>query len=270
VAGDPDQKRNALLKPNARTLRANMNIIVHTLCYNEERLLPFFLDHYSVFASKIVVWDNYSSDRSIDIAHQHKRTKVEVNRFSTDNEFREDINVYIKNNCWKQDRADWVVVCDVDEFLYAANLRAFLQGRRHVHVFKPRGYNMVSEQFPDYGRPLTEQVKFGAVAENYSKTVLFNPGALTEIGFGPGSHTSSPHRNGIVMSYDARNFGDDLKLLHYKNISFDYRFKKNAEYAARVGPISRQQNWSFHLGYDEEKQRAEFDALLNSATQVLP
>jgi hypothetical protein len=248
-----------------------MHIAVHTVCYNEEKLLPFFLDYYARFASKITIWDNFSTDATEALARNHGKTNVEIRKFDTNNEFREDVHIYIKNNCWKGDKADWVIVCDVDEFLYAADLPAFLAQRDEFHVFKPVGYNMVSEKFPEYGPLLiTEQLKWGVSAENYSKMVLFNPKVTKEIDYGAGAHTAKPRGDSPISLYDARKFNEDLKLLHYKNISFEYRYGKNKEYAPRVGPISKQFNWNVHFSQDEESQRADFDRLLKDAKRILP
>jgi glycosyltransferase involved in cell wall biosynthesis len=248
-----------------------MDITVYALCYNEEELLPFFLDYYSRFALKIVIWDNYSTDATEAIANSYKKTKVEIHKFNTNNEFREDINVYIKNHCWKGDKADLVIVCDVDEFLYAVDIPDFLARRQEFHVFKPVGYNMVSENFPEYGPLLiTEQIKSGVMAENYSKVVLFNPKMVTEIDYGIGAHIARPRGTSIMRPYDARDFNEELKLLHYKNISFEYRQRKNWEYAPRVGAISKKSNWNYHFSYDEQTQRAEFDSLLRDAKKILP
>ncbi len=248
-----------------------MDITVHTLCYNEEQLLPFFLDYYSRFASKIVIWDNLSTDATEAIATSYKKTKVEIRKFNTNNEFREDINIYIKNNCWKGDKADWVIVCDADEFLYPLDIPGFVARRSDFHVFRPAGYNMVSERFPEHGPLLiTDQIKSGVKADNYSKTVLFNPKMVKEIDYSVGAHTARPRGDSTLALYDARHFDDELKLLHYKNISFAYRQMKNKGYAARVGPISKQFNWNYHFSFDERTQRAEFDVLLRDATKILP
>ena len=247
-----------------------MKIVVHAVCFNEEKLLPFFLDYYARFASRIVIWDNFSTDLSEQIATSHIGTHVEVRKFDTGNEFREDVNVLIKNNCWKNDDADWAIVCDVDEFLYVPDLPAFLAKRQGFNIFRPVGYNMVSAHFPVRGTQITEQIQCGVLSENYSKMVLFKPAGLAEMNFGPGSHKANPVGNPHASIYDARHFNADLKLLHYKNVSFDYRYRKNLEYAQRVGAISKQNNWNFHFARDEQQQRAEFDELLKHAKKVLP
>ncbi len=100
-----------------------MIVHVHVLCWNEEVLIPYFLDHYS-FADKIILYDHESDDNSLDLLSDN----VEVKTYSTGGEIRDDIWIDIKNNCWKTSRgeADFVIVCDMDEFLYHPNMRDFL------------------------------------------------------------------------------------------------------------------------------------------------
>ena len=50
-----------------------MKVKVYSICYNEEYMLPFFLQHYS-FAD-IVVYDNESTDNSLEIM---KNIEVEI------------------------------------------------------------------------------------------------------------------------------------------------------------------------------------------------
>ena len=45
-----------------------MKLSVYTVCYNEQQLLPFFLRHYTQWASRIVIWDNCSTDASLAVA----------------------------------------------------------------------------------------------------------------------------------------------------------------------------------------------------------
>ena len=248
-----------------------MRLVVNTVCFNEERLLPFFLDYYARWASRIVVWDNFSTDATVEVARAFNATEVVVKQFATDNEFREDVNRQIKNTCWQDEDADWVIVCDVDEFLYADDFEKFLTKRRkEFAIFRPLGYNMVSTVFPDPSMGLiTEQIKLGARDDNYSKLVLFDPARIAETNYSVGAHRAQPICKGRTALFDARNFSGELKLLHYKNISFEYRLAKNREYATRVGAISKKFNWNFHFGYDEAKQREEFDTLLRSAQPVI-
>ena len=100
----------------------NFKIHLYSICYNEQVMLPHFIDHYSSFCDKLFIYDNFSTDLSSDICKNN--AKVEFLNFETGGEIRDDIYLTIKNNVWKRSRgeADFVIVCDVDEFLYHDNL----------------------------------------------------------------------------------------------------------------------------------------------------
>lgn len=148
----------------------------------------------------------------------------------------------IRNNCWKKDASDLSIVCDVDEFLWAPNLISLLERCKQYDAFQPVGFDMISTEFPlDYQHDLTDLVKSGRYAPSHSKMVIFNPRNIADMNFGPGSHYAnpvgrSPSQN--LKIYTASDSPDDLKLLHYKNLGFDYRFNRHSELSARLGGVN--------------------------------
>ena len=99
-------------------------IHAHILAWNEEKILPFTLDHYSQFCEKIFIYDNMSTDSSDEI--YKKYLNVEVIKWESGNEFNDFYNAKIKSEEYKKrsrdQGVDWVIVCDCDEFLYHENL----------------------------------------------------------------------------------------------------------------------------------------------------
>jgi len=249
-----------------------MNITVHTVCFNEALMLPHFLNYYSKIAEKIYIYDNYSTDDSVQIASDHPNTIV--TRFDSGGEHSELTLMNLRNNCWKNDQSDYSIVCDMDEFLYHPSLLEFLQTNiSKFSAFKPIGYEMVSEYFPDnYKSLITEQVKRGCESIFYSKMILFKPTECAEINFGPGSHTADPKaKNSIdqVKVYSATNSADDLKLLHYKNLGFEYRRNRHNMYAARLGEDFRNHRFGFHYTLDLATQEQEFNEIKNASTSII-
>ena len=55
-----------------------MKITLYTICYNEQEMLPYFLNHYSKMVDKIVVYDNYSTDNSRQILESFKDCEIEI------------------------------------------------------------------------------------------------------------------------------------------------------------------------------------------------
>ena len=50
-----------------------MKIHAHILSWNEEKILPYTLDHYSNICEKIFVYDNMSNDSSDDIYKKYPK-----------------------------------------------------------------------------------------------------------------------------------------------------------------------------------------------------
>ena len=51
-----------------------MRITTITVCYNEEKILPFFLDYYSSFCDEIIIFDGNSTDNTVSIIQSYART----------------------------------------------------------------------------------------------------------------------------------------------------------------------------------------------------
>src|SRR6516162_8113834 len=160
-----------------------MIIHVHSIVHNEERLLPFFLDHYRC-AEKIFLYDNESNDRTVEIA---EGSGAVVEPHPTGGYCRELANLHLKNNAWKlrSQQADWVVVCDADEFIFHPSLLEYLMAckSRGVTIPRPVGYDMVSEAFPISGQPIIKQVRRGKFFKNFSKPAIFDPKKIVEMNY---------------------------------------------------------------------------------------
>lgn len=245
-----------------------MNIEVYTICYNESKFINLFLNYYAQFASKIIIYDNYSTDDTCDKINRFNICPTEIIKYDTGNQIRDDIYLEIKNNCWKNSKADYVIVCDVDEILYHQDLLNFLKNNK-FNVFKPMGFNMVSDFFPSEENQIINQVKTGVFDVKFSKCILFKPNELNEINFGPGCHKCFPTAKSELKLYDSLEDDRQLKLLHYKNISFQYRMEKNKAFAQRLSDFNRLHNMGFHYLWDNDEQYAEYLKLWNHRKQII-
>lgn len=240
--------------------------IIHyyTVCWNEEDMLPFVFDYYDSFVDHYYVYDNGSSDSTIQILK--KRNNVTILPFETNNEFNELVNQKIKNNCWKQSRgkADWVIVCDVDEFIYhPEGIVNLLQKNKNKTIFKPQGYEMCSEKFPQKTKPLLQQVRYGYKSSWYNKLVIFNPYKIIEIDYEPGSHSANP--KGIVNYCN----DSDFKLLHFKKLSVDYLIKRYTTLKLRYNKENSKKGMGNHYQHDIEKIKEDFKQELQKTEKVL-
>lgn len=168
-------------------MSSHPSIEVHALCWNESQLLPLFLSHYSELAEKIVVWDNCSDDGSDELVRGCP--KAELRKFDTGQFASEDRGLEIKNQGWKGTKADWVVICDLDELVYHPQLADYLL-HSDADVLRCDGFNVTGPRLPR--RPdLAQPIWKGQYNPWYSKPILFRP-AIGEIRFAPGSHGADP------------------------------------------------------------------------------
>lgn len=195
-----------------------MIIHAHILAFNEEKILPFTLDYYSNICEKIYIYDNMSTDSSDEIYKRYP--KVTVIKWNSNNEINEKNYLNIKNNGYKlsrEDNADWVIVCDTDEFLYHPRLLEKLEYYKNEGITVPKidGHDMVSESFPEYdGEFITEKIKTGSeVYPPFCKNIVFNPKIDAKFGIGGHSFQS----NNTINSSSS-----ELKLLHYKFLGVEY------------------------------------------------
>lgn len=222
---------------------------VYTFCFNEALMMPYFLQHYLPIADKITIYDNCSSDNSIDIAKQHE--KVNIIRFDTNNELRDDIHTDIRNTCWLDCEEDLAIVCDLDEFLYHPNLPRFLKrfAAKKYTVAKPIAYDMFSYNLPTTKGQIYDEIKIGTRQPFYDKPILFSPKHIENMNFYPGGHHVLPEGQVKLYQNDLA-----LKLLHFKFLSVDYVVSRRRLGESRRSEINRKNNWGFEY---EKKYEAE-------------
>lgn len=240
-----------------------MKIVAYTLCWNEERILPFYLRHYEKFCDTIIIYDNKSHDSSVKLARQHP--KVEVREYGNV-EIDERMYLEIKNKAYQEQRgkADFVIVGDMDEFLYAPDIVALLEkaSRQGSAIICTDGYEMVNDGFPkDDGRQIWEIVDRGVQADAFSKRVCFSP--EIDINFSAGCHHCYPRgKNLRVSSLHAA-------LLHYKWMGIDYVAKKYAAYRKRLSGYNRVMEFGGEYDWGMEEIEKRYKFLNESAGKVI-
>jgi len=233
-----------------------MKIETFTVCYNEEKLLPYFLKHYLQYGS-VTIFDNQSTDRSRDIAREAGAIIFE---FDSGNQFREDILTHIRNSCWKESKADWVIVTDVDELLYHNNL-VWALSKSMGTVLLPRMFNMYSESFPTTKGQIYEEVNMGV--EFRSKLCIFRPDSITEMNYDAGCHFARPEGNFIL------NVKTDIINLHFKNLSTEYAINRNKELCARQSEENNLNNWNWHTAESAEETIRKYNEIKPFLMKIL-
>ena len=227
-----------------------MIIDVFAIAWNEERQLDQFLDWYS-FADKITILDNHSTDNTATIAKTRGCEVVEWGGNKQDNREMRDI----KEKCWKGSKADWVIVCDIDEYLYHPEFTTILEQTKAT-VVRSEGYQMVSET-----HELNKDIKFGARERLVYKCICFRPNRITRMNWGYGCHNCSPWGQVEYLK-------DSIKLLHFHYNGREALQKRYEEYRTRIGDWDLEHGAGIHYMFDEKKFNEIFDMYLNRKEKV--
>jgi glycosyltransferase involved in cell wall biosynthesis len=208
-----------------------MTTDVYTICWNESFLLPHFFAHYGKFARRIVVYDNGSDDGSQEIV---RRLGGVLRTYNTRDQQDNEAMRHLKNNCWKESEADWVVVCDMDEFLQGHHrLAAFNPRECPAPVFLCEAWQIVTESPPTDFTTATRGVRL----PHFDKCLCFPP-TLKAINYNHGCHKAEPTGDHIVSGI--------LRLYHYNFLSEDYVVQRWKRYVPRMSQSDRDNHWGEH------------------------
>jgi glycosyltransferase involved in cell wall biosynthesis len=243
---------------------APMRIDLYASCWNEERIIPFFLRHYEPIVDRIVIFDDGSTDRSRELLTASP--KVEVRQLK-----QGDSSILMQmeelNHCWKESRgrADWVFICDMDEQIYHhRDLRVYLEECKNagVTILNPVGVDMVSVDFPPRNSILTETVRLCVRTFLQDKLAVFDPSAVDEINYTPGRHVAKPI--GRMVFPEKRV----VKLLHYKHLGLDYVQQRAKELEGRKTDFDRVRGWGLHDQRPPDEIRIHFEKMLKEAMDI--
>lgn len=212
-----------------------MKVRVVTPIKDEEILLPIFLKHYSRFCDSIVLCDNGSTDRTLDIAKSN--AKVEIRSFESPG--------FDTHAVWKvlgdvktesEGVFDWCLFPDCDEFLVAKNAgceREIFE-KSKAEVLRPTGYNLVGmpgEAPFDPKIDILKQRRHGYFSAVYSKPIVSRPQARYT--WGAGRHAI---QSGTVVLENC----PDLLLVHADTIDFDFWLRRKMR---PISDVDRSRKW---------------------------
>lgn len=203
-----------------------VKIYVYTFCYNNSAIIPFVIDYWKKYATKVIVYDNNSTDNSVELLKAYNW--IEVRSYNTNNVY--DINRIneIKTVCYKEctGEADLCMVCDIDEVLayYDGMMDDIFNRMSDYDVFKAVQYDIVKETFPNYVPDCLAQNYEGTAfvkSPNANKIALFKPEVNIEF-----THNSYFIHSGVNS--------DNIKTLHIKIFGHNYLIYNEAVLEARL------------------------------------
>ena len=229
-------------------------------------MLNFFFKHYDDIVDRYVVFDDGSNDQTLDILKKHPKVDLRKKRDLSKTEDREREGTIFQNNFWKESRdsANWVLVVDVDEHLFHEDLRGYLLNCAHqgVTVVPAIGFEMVDEKYPTGTCRLCDVIKHGAPSLLYSKPSIFSPKSIKDMHFTYGRHSASPEGH-IVLPQN-----DEVLLMHYKHIDFDFVMRRHGEFALRQSAKDLERGHGIHYTWNAVELRKAWDDIASRAIDV--
>ena len=243
-----------------------MSVHLYASCWNEEQIVPFFLRHYEPLVDRIFVYDDDSTDRTVELLRAS--SKVEVRRLLRGAESYLVAHLALFESCWRESRgqADWVCLTDLDEFVYHPEWSSYLDEQKElgVTVIQALGFDMISESFPEATADLATTLTHGVRNIQMDKTPLFDPTAIEQMNHTVGRHRCAPvGRVKLPQSYR-------MQLRHYKALGLDYVVARSHALASRFSSEDLGRGWGLHNVRDEDTIRAQFQEQLSAAHFVPP
>lgn len=213
-----------------------MSVWLYCICRDEQRILPYFLRHYTTFVDKLIFYDDGSVDGTPDLIRDCP--KADLRKWPFPQGLMDDHFLDFANEQWKEARghAYWVIWVDVDEFLYHPRILDVLDGYAKDGVELPLidGYTMISHSFPTTQGQIYDEIRTGVPDNRWCKPAIFHGHIQWTVGrHGINDRGFNPKRSAV----------SDIKLLHYRCLGLDYLKQRHARNWSRVPERCRQANY---------------------------
>lgn len=243
-----------------------MRITVISRWFNEAALAPYFLNHYSQFADKIIIYlDTATTDNSAEIILRY--AKAEIKPCTSPGGLNDRYLVELFNGIASKIDADWVISADADEYIFpkdGGDVHKALtdSGGNLIYAHFWQVYRHIDDGELDPNLPTIWQRRHGnpnrteGVNGLYRKPIIFKP--EIKIKWLPGQHHYQPNRKIAVSKTDFDGAHWNLADL---DIAIERRIKGRRE---RFSEENKAHGWGsrwFHI--TEEAIRAEYEAHLH-------
>lgn len=235
-----------------------------TLCYNEIDILPFVSQYWERMADKVVVYDNGSTDGSIE--YLKSLPYVEIRHFESSGQ-NDIIQKEIKEKAYLEfkDKFDIIIITDMDEVFYfkdcKAVLEAFIGGGNNVLVTPI--YSLCEDNSPQpvenkllhqlchkfYKQKMNHMQGF----EEISKLSIFNCKNVDSVLMSVGQHYVNTKPNMQLM------LSNDGFCLHIdKGMGIEYKWNIRQKMNKNLSDTNRKYGMCIEYADSYEKLKKEY------------
>ncbi len=222
------------------------------MCWNESETIHLTIKHYQKFCDKITLLDNFSTDGTPEIGES---MGCSIRSFGIAGVLDDKEYMNIKNSCYRESKAKFVIVADCDEILWHEDIRGILE-RDTANIFNTHGYDIFSNKMP---KKDFLEIQTGQFSPNYCKKVIFSP--RIKINYYPGAHVCRPE--GRLVASDKT-----LTLFHYRNIGGYKRLSERHKiYRERLSKNNVRLGLGCHYSFPEQQRKTEWMAKYNARVE---
>ena len=242
----------------------NLKTLWITLCYNEIDIIPFARKYWERIGCDVVVWDNGSTDGSIELLQSLPYCTVR----HFDSEGQNDLlQKTIKEDAYKEykDKYDVIIITDMDELFYFKDFEKaatdMIEGGYNCIVvnnyalcenFKPQPseeYYLHEQCHMFYKQKLNHMNGYGEL----SKLSIFNTKVTDNVAMSVGQHFVYTLPNERVM------FSKNGFCLHIdKGFGCSYKFKIRQKMNENLSKLNKQYRMCIEYGKSYEELEKEY------------
>lgn len=236
-----------------------------TLCFNEMDILPFVEQYWRRIATKVVVFDNGSTDGSLE--YLSKLPYVDVRHFETEGQ-NDPYQKQVKELAYKEFREfyDVIIISDMDEVFYFENLEnkidKMINGNYDAMLLPL--YSLCEDKKPEYeeGKLLhqlchkfyKQRMNHMENLQDFTKISIFNTNTVLFLSMSVGQHfvQTIPTQN-LMIAEDA--FG-----LHIdKGFGLDYKFNIRQKMNENLSRTNKQCGMCIEYSKDYKSLKEEYE-----------
>ena len=248
-----------------------MTIGVATPIYNEEYLLPIFLEHYKFADEIIFFYDTDTTDRSLEVIHKHKKTNVIIQPYNTGDGMNDYYMIDLLHEKLKYTTMDYTICVDGDELLFHTN--------KNFETLGEDIKNYISKDLCDYylaaffhmlpdsteerditpDKPIWEQRKYGWFEDTYLKPCIIKKDSKLE--YSIGKHwliEDGKHHSPVNQHFGIECMG--FQGCHLNNVNEEIAIQRRIiNRCTRLSKVQRERGaGSEYFDLTEEKIREGF------------